>query len=347
MSHEISEIDRQEGRSQAWHGLTVIKEHIDLSTCWLAQWDVKAVVLGIVNALGAFIPGMFSMLVATDNEAISIGKPFAPDSYRVLSNRAFLAIVQDTLNQIRGAIVESVGSVCKRGRIFVSLQLPDMRSFMVAGREFKPYLNFLSSHDKSCPFTLVLSTVCTVCNNTFNMNLSAADGRGFRVRVKHTSGMAEALANVPEIVAAYFVSVQRFQDVMAMLAQVPVSVADARAFFAGFLTETFDNESADLLAKELEELSSRRANQIDRLTELFQTGKGNGGQNLADLFSAITDYYSHENSGGDDAFKQVASSEFGDGHAMKGLAWAILQDDKRTANTVAAGHKVLTLLPKA
>lgn len=349
MSHEISEIDRQQGLSQAWHGLTEVLPVINLKneeTCWLRKWDVKALVLGVMDQAGKFITSAFQQLVCTDNESISIGQPINPKTYSVLTNAGFLAICQDALDRIPGAIVESVGSVCRRARVFVSIRVPKMETFQAAGREFKPYLNFLSSHDKSAPFVAMFSCVCTVCNNTFGFNLNDVAADSFRVSVRHTSGMQAAIKDVPAMIEAFMVSVQKFAERMDALVKIPVSVEDARAFFAGFLTDKLANETADKSKAEVAEISTRKLNQIDRLTELFQTGKGNAGVNLADLFSAVTDYYTHESSGGDDKFKQVASSEFGNGAAMKSLAYVILGDDKRTAATIASGHKVLALVPK-
>lgn len=356
MSHEITNNDKQQGIEMAWHGLTEVLQVILLAKCWLAQWDVfkrplfRKVRVGVeANGAETFREEVTDVaeIVATDNHGIVIGKPVEP-SYHLLTNGSFLAIVQSALDQIQGAIVASVGSVCNRGRIWVTLQVPERKTFMAAGREWKPYLNFLSSHDKSCPFTVVLSVVCTVCNNTFSMNLRNEDEETLRIRIKHTSGMPAMLADVPEIIAAYFASVQKFAEVMDALANIPVSEQDARFFFAGFVTSKDD--TSDKSQAEKDELSTRRLNQINRLVELFNTGKGNAGKNYCDVFSAVTDYYSHENSGSekenateDEArkLKQIASSEFGTGQTMKAYAFAVLQDDKKIAGLIAKGRKVL------
>jgi hypothetical protein len=339
MSHEITNIDKQQGLTQAWHGLTEILPVILLKKCWLAVWDVTLRPLFRHNADGTTIETDQCEVVCTDNPEIIIGETVNRTTYSLFSNQAFLGIVQQALDKISGAIVASVGSVCKRGRIFVTLQVPDLKSFLCAGREFKPYLNFLSSHDKSAPFVVNLSTVCTVCNNTFGMNLRDVNEDSLRISVRHTSGMEMTLQDVPAIIEAYFASVQRFAEIMDALHSIPVNATDARYFFAGFLTEK--DQTSDKTAGEKAELSTRRLNQIDRLAELFATGKGNKGENLSDVFSAITDYYSHESSGGDNAEKQVASSEFGNGQTMKAFAFAVLQDDKRIAKLMAKGEKVL------
>ncbi len=291
-------------------------------------------------------------VVCTDDESIRIGKTVDRHTYTLLPNARFLSIVQSALDSIRGAYVASVGSVCNRARIFVSLGLPagltDISQavrdgstlvLQAGGREFKFFLSFFSSHDKSAPFGVQLSTVCVVCNNTFNAVLHDADGKRLSIRIPHTKNMLATLANVPAIIDAFFVSAQKFAEVFHGLSLVPISANDAKAFFTGLLISGDSGEERDTTAEV--ELSGRRTNQIDRLTSLFVSGAGNGGANLADVFSAVTDYYSHESSGGENKMKQVASSEFGNGQAMKALAWKTLRDDKATAETIALGHKTL------
>jgi len=350
MSHEINENDKQQGLSQAWHGLTEVLPFIDLKTCFLASWDVvKRPLFRAVKGLGdvtTYQETQACEIVCTDNDALVIGKPVDCKTYSLLTNSSFLDLVGQAMTQITGSFVASVGSVCNRGRIFVSVSIPEYYTkgektlsakFNVAGREFTSYLNFLSSHDKSAPFIVNMGTVCTVCNNTFNANLLDENNKGLRINIKHTSEMAAKLADVPAIIGAFFATVERFQIVMANLVQIPISQSDAKAFFLGFLADKEDETATE---SDKREISTRRINQVNRLTELFVSGKGNQGLNLADLFSAVTDYYTHESSGGDDKLKQVASSEFGNGQTMKAFAFAVLQDDKKTAKLIANGHKL-------
>lgn len=347
MSHEINETDKQQGLTQAWHGLTEILPVIDLKTCFLSTWDVIKRPLFRFFKDGSKEQTESCEIVCTDDEKIVIGKPVHKSTYTLLTNARFLQIIADSIAQIPGAVVASVGSVCSRARIFVSVEIPEYYTkgektvsaqFIAAGREFKCYLNFLSSHDKSCGFVVNMGSICTVCNNTFTCNLLDAGNKLFRVVIKHTSGMEDKLADVPALIGAFFATVEHFKTVMNALALVPVSEQDAQDFITGFLYVKDDDEFDS--AEQASEMSTRRANQVSRMVELFKTGKGNAGQNLADLFSAITDYYTHESSGGEDKLKQVASSEFGNGNAMKSYAFAVMQDDKRIAKLIQTGKKV-------
>ena len=215
MSHEITVHDRQEGIEQAWHGLTHVKPVIALRDCWLALWDIVKSPLFTTGKDGRPVSTEYCQLIASDNPELHIGGPVSKETFSPITNAKFLAIIGEALAMIPGAIIASVGSVCGRARVFVSVKLPQQAEvFNAAGREFKPYLNFLNSHDQSAPFVAVVSFVCTVCNNTFRMNLSlvekdltginAAKKRSeLRIRLKHTKNVADRLENVPEVIDGF------------------------------------------------------------------------------------------------------------------------------------------------
>lgn len=353
MSHEITNIDRHQGISQAWHGLTEVVPFIDLLSSWLAKWDIRKAIMREEDGSAS----EFYRLVCTDNPAIRIGNPVNA-SYGVVSNADFLATVSKAIREIAGSKVASVGSVCGRGRIFVSVQLAELESFKAAGRVFNPFLNFLSSHDQSAPFVVNTSNICTVCNNTFGMNLggmsegragsgkwgmdsaaSRSDGgkKAIRFGLKHTKNIGNRLDNVPAMVDSFLGAQAQFRDTMDALAKAPIRVDDANALFAGFLA------GDELTTKTV---SARKVNQIARLQELFVRGAGNRGENRADVFSAGTDYYSHESSGGANGHisRQIESSEYGTGATAKRELFGLLQNDDAMQATIATGRKVLALV---
>lgn len=337
MAHRIGKHDRQDGIELAWHKLTNIlpiakNGGFDLRKSFLAEWDV--VKSGLLRPNGS--ASKYCELVCTDDPELTIGEPVHCQTYVPVTNAAFLDLVSDAMDKIPGAAAVSAGSVCDRGRIFVSIRVPEVAELTAAGREFKPYLNFLSSHDQSAAFFVNASTVCTVCNNTFSFNLNDKENKALRIKVKHTKNVLSKLENVPEMVDAFCGTAARFCAIMDSLAESTVAADNAERFFAGLLTvkdesaaRKFLTGTRNLSAEEKKELapSTRRANQIARLTELFRTGAGNKGENRADVFSAVTDYYTHESSGGEDISRQIESSEFGAGQAAKARAFDILQND--------------------
>jgi len=92
-------------------------------------------------------------------------------------------------------------------------------------------------------------------------------------------------------------------------------------------------------------------NTIDRLVALFKTGAGNNGDDMADVFQGLTDYYTHEAASGkgDETanWKNFVSSEFGAGKTAKMESWNILTDAKLRKATIALGNKVLKITADA
>lgn len=325
MSHEISKIDRQEGIEQAWHGLTDVRADLSLDNCWLSKWDVVKTPLFTQD-----LPTKWSMLTASDNRNIQIGKPFA-DSYVPVTNKDFLEMIKESILGIKGVKVASVGSVCERGRVFVSLSLSELESFKAAGREFKAYLNALNSHDFSSVLVMNTSNTCTVCNNTFRANLHAKGDKGsVNIRVKHTKNVKMRLDNIPEIIDGFLGAQAEFKALMDGFEATPIAEKYVSPLFAGFLG-----------ADEKDGLSTRKMGQVDTLTNLFKNGAGNRGKDLSDVFSAVTDYYTHESSGGEDRTRQFVSSEFGSGLNAKTRMFGLLQDKDAINKTVLAGKKIL------
>jgi hypothetical protein len=345
MSHGISKIDKHEGTEQAWHGNTDVKSVIELAECWLAQWDILKSPLYTLNDKGNPVPTEYCQLVATDDNNIRIGSPVHCDTYQPVTNRAFLETVRDAISGITGATVASVGSVAERGKVFVSVKLAELEAFKAAGREFKAYLNFLNSHDQSTAFLVNTSNICTVCQNTFGMNLRIVNGvrsglkaakensqiGDVRIKLKHTKNVALRLENIGEIIDGFLGAQAEFHANLEAFAKRQIDAGKARNLFAGFL------------GKPDAELSTRKENQINRLTELFQSGKGNRGENHADVFSAVTDYFTHESSGGENVSRQIVASEYGSGQTAKARMYGILQNEDAVAKMIETGKQVLAV----
>lgn len=331
MSHEIQQFDKQFGLSQAWHGLTEVREDLALDNedFYLSQWDVKEAHAHFfvddeeIKMISG--SGERSSRAATDcegekGEAENVCKKlYIPmeegnlsvsgvygDSYTPLSNEKFLSIIKASLDACGlPYTVESVGSVFNRRRTFVSIPLHGLEDFKTGEREFKAYLNFQNSFDGSCAFLANTSNVCTVCNNTFSANL-----REGGALIKHTKNMLDRLENLPEVIAEAINVQKEFANDFLTLHSLEVREDHAKALCIAFLSKA--------------KLSTRGFNTSERLIELFNTGKGNAGKTYADLFSAFTDFYSHESAGGDDANKQFVSSEFGSGADKKREAMQFL-----------------------
>ena len=331
MSHGITSRDRQEGRHMGWHNLTQINEVLDLKNNWLTKWDIQEVGLKTVGDVE--VP--FKILTGTDDNQV-IGKPFA-GTYTPVSNKAFLDMIGEAISGVKGAVVESVGSVNNRGRVFVSLSIKGMDKFKVGKREFLDYLNFGNGHDQTSAVWTNASNTCTVCDNTFSMNLDGE--QEVKCKVKHSKDVIARLDNIVEIIDAYAGTQAKFKAEFERLMNEPMKTDKARDLFAGWMVRSSGgNQERDLGPKTL--------SKVNRLTDLFQIGKGNTGNNRADAFSAVTDYYTHESTrnSGKNVARQVFSSDYGLGRVAKSSFWNVIRNDDSVNAFSASGKKALALL---
>jgi len=329
MAHNITNRDLQVGLKQAWHGLTRIVDEIDINGNYLTSWDVERQPLTYVDKTGVEVNTGFDILVATDDDMI-IGKPMTKH-YKPITNKAFIDLVKDAISSLPKAKIESIGSVCNRGKVFVTVSLNDYKSFKVGNREFNDYLNFGNSHDQTSKMWINNTNICTVCDNTFTYNLNKADSQiGSAV---HRGDVELKLANLSDVVDNFLGTQEDFRIKFERLLKKQIDEKKARDLFAGFLTRNNPREG----------VSTRCLNTVDTLTTLFKKGAGNRGENYADAFSAVTDYYTHNSTRGNGRVtaNQYVSSEFGIGRMNKQSFWTVINNDNLIDTTVRRGEKLL------
>lgn len=328
MAHKITARDKQQGREMGWHQLTEINTNLGLDNNWLTDWDIERRRLQLDG-----VDTEYNILVASDDEQI-IGKPFA-DSYRPITNADFLKLIKDSITGIKGIKVESIGSVCNRGRVFVSLSLKDSSSYKIGDRQFNDFLNFGNGHDQSSVLWANNTNVCTVCNNTFSYNLQNNDSE-VDVRVFHRGDVELKVSNMAEIIDAHLGCQALYKAEFERLMKIDITPSNARNLFTGWSLRNDKDK----------EISTRGLNKVNRMTELFVSGKGNSGKNRADVFSAVTDFYTHEStrSRGANVGSQFVSSEFGLGRMAKQDFWNVIRSNDRIAALSKVGEKALSNL---
>lgn len=311
--------DKQQGREMGWHGKTDVKPELAIGNCWLKDWDY---VPRKLQMDGKDLP--FAALGVTDVPDLIVGEPYTPKTFKPITNAKLLELLDKAIGD-KDMPLASCGTIQSRGKQFLSFETGAI--YTAGGREFKAYFNVGNGNDKSCPLWQNISRTCTVCFNTFTQNLL---GGGLIMEVKKTQFSEFKLADFGKAAKAMLAGEREFQAQFESLALTPVTLDDARAFFAGFLS----------IGKNKDEMSTRAENTVERLLQLFRGGAGNNGENWADAFSAITDFYSHE-SAGENVWKNFVSSEFGAALSKKQFAWAVVCVENSRNATIAAGRKLL------
>jgi hypothetical protein len=337
MADRIENYDIHEATTMGWHGKTHVRPLITLDDNYLNKWDLVPVVL---EKRGQ--PSKYSILECNDVVGLEIGKPYNPGTFQPITNALFLELVKMSISGTQHKIV-SVGSTRNRGRVFLSIELIGMEKFKAAGREFSAFLNFGNGHDKSSVLWVNTSNICTVCDNTFSMNLFSVENKAGKdddtsvpdniaVRQRHTKN---ATLKLPAIAALIdkAVGVQgEFQIEFDKLSQIKTTSHDAQSIFTGFLTRNSDAET----------LSTRTRNTVNTLASLFKSGRGNDGNDYSDMMSSVTDYYTHTSSRGNNPMRQVESSEYGAGLMAKQTFWNGIRDPEVVADWAASGDKLLS-----
>lgn len=296
MAANLMARDIQVGLEQAWHGQTKVVKEVNFSDAF--PFEIERVELTPLEG--------WSYFRCTDD-----GKPAGVpvrESYVALTNERFWEIVNNAVGG-SGATIESAGTVFDRCRRFITVKLgTDIDSFNVGERQFKNRFSLLDSIDGTTNFYGVNSSTCVVCSNTFQMAMNDKSGE-FRFRLRHSKNLVPKIENMEKAIDSFIGVTAQFKKAMEDISSIPLKLDDARALFAGWMSG------------EEKEMSTRTYNTVGRLTDLFSSGAGNRGETMLDGFSAVTDYYSHESSGGEEKagfrMKQTVSSEFGSGSRKK------------------------------
>lgn len=320
MAHNITKIDKHVGLVMGWHGLTEVVEKIVLAG---SGHDHEILEKPISFTDGGNIPG-FRALVCSDNDHVLA---IAKDSYKVVQNSRMWELLVNSMPQ--GSVFESVLTCGGRSKYAVTVDIGGVKSkFDLADREFNNRIVAAWSHDGTMGLTLFDCNTCVVCQNTLNVSL--AENHNVSFYLKHTENVDKRLDKVEEALIEMQSGRELFYAKLGELAETKCDAGAARNLFAGFMTDG-----------EKRQLSTRASNTVDRMGELFVRGAGNRGETMLDCFSAITDFYSHESSGGENRLKQLASSEFGAGANAKARAWRGLTNvDTRKAWEVVGAESL-------
>ena len=341
MSHDIGERDGQQGVEMAWHGLTDVVEKITFEGSPL-NWELQRRKLTYTipdGENGEKVIEFPSDAIVASDDLLPVGDQSVRQSYGIIQNRDIWNTLQDGLSESNIPFeVVSIGSVKDRTKVFISVKLNNGEDFKIGNREFKFILNALGAHDGSGKVLIMDSGICTVCANTygFNVNQFYSEDGAIRFAAKHSKNGGLKLINVAKGIASLGKNRELFVLALDKFGDRKVTEAQALEFTIGLIAP----ESAD---GEEKILSTRSHNIAEQIISLFKTGKGNDGENALDLFSAFTDYYTHESSGGRGKSAQFFSSEFGRGQVMKEKAFNHIADLDLFNKTVKKGANLLLL----
>lgn len=160
--------------------------------------------------------------------------------------------------------------------------LARMGEYVVIRRDGSPdaverYLLWTTRHDGLAPVIGGFTDVRVVCNNT----LDAAMGRGLsnRFKIRHTASASERIAEAHRFFDRLMVNAAKQSEEFQQLAKARMDSEGMRAFAGQWLEEVAG-----------ETIKARqRAQEIEELVTLFESGQGNSGESLWDAYNSVTE----------------------------------------------------------
>lgn len=204
-------------REVPWHRIGTVtdvamtaKEAAELAE--LNDWQVHKEI--VTTASGLIIPDKYATVRNHPSKGPSV-LGVVGDRYQVVQNETAFEVLDYIVDE-SGAHYETAGSLADGKRVFMSMKMPE--GIMVAGEDAHDvYLLATNSHDGSSSFTVAVTPVRVVCQNTLTMALQRARQR---YSIRHTESADGRIHEARQALALTFTYLDEFNDELtAMLDQ--------------------------------------------------------------------------------------------------------------------------------
>lgn len=327
MAHNITARDIQAGLENAWHRKTKILEHIGRDDCM--PWEIEECPMFIERTIFnedgidvQHLPTESKQLIASD-DGLPISTPYET-TYHPSSVAAFWATIEEGLKGVDYKVV-SAGTVENREKLFASVKVTD--GFRIKDREYKDYITFLDSFNRTMAFQVRYTNVCVVCSNTFAMAMQSGEEVG---SAKHTFNLGTNVERLIKSLQAFTSTSKSIEELFSRAEATACSNDEAKAWFTG------------VIANEEKGLTNAAKQKTARLSELFVRGAGQEGRTRLDALQAVTEFHTHESSNRKNGGHQYYTSEFGTSATVKGRV--VQTFEHAWVDTVKKGEKLLALV---
>lgn len=300
MGHKISKRDnvflaklKELYDGMGWHKLGKPTEIFDKATLAPTLFGHEMKQAGIMLPDGSFY-GTGEFYAVAKDDGLPVGKAVGKNWFSP-SNEELFDLFTSALEGSDYKIC-SVLTVENRQQFAIDAHYTG-GTLKAGSRDFKPYVGLHRQFGGKGKLCINGHGTVIQCGNTTALFLSEVMGADDTISAKNCGNLAGKLPAIKAAIERQHGVSGMFADAMAQAESETVKTEHAALAFVGWL-----NDGQPLAVKSV--------NRANRLTELFKTGAGNRGENLADWFNAVTDFATHE-SAGEDKAKQFLSSEFG------------------------------------
>ncbi|MCP4705277.1 MAG: DUF932 domain-containing protein [candidate division Zixibacteria bacterium] len=237
-------------------------------------------------------------IVRDDSNSIIgiVGKGYEP----IQNSHAFSFM--DTICEKFGAQYEYCYSIDNGSKMIMQAKMTE--KFEVRpGDVIQQYITGINSFNGTTPLRAYFTPIRMFCDNQCRASLRAATEA---VSIRHTKN---ALSYVEEAFRVFGMGVEYFEAFQEQAQHLAQKAVDGK-MVDKFLRECMGEPD-----------STRRQNQFDEVTALFEHGKGNNGSSAWDLYNGITEYVDHHR--GKNADSRLASAMTGQGSTLKAKAFSV------------------------
>lgn len=218
MSHDLDTTDGvtsfADARTDAWHqlgqsGLGLFTAEQAMAEAKLGGWNVrKSPMFTVVEGQQLEMPGRFAIV---RNNPVVAGRLDVLGSvgtkYTIIQNEEHAAFLNALVDE-SGAHFETAGALAGGAKVFITMKLPG--HMKIGGvDQVDTYLVAMNSHDGTGSFTVLVTPVRVVCQNTLNVAIAAATQK---FRIRHTKGATNAVQEAREALDMTFNYLGEFQE---------------------------------------------------------------------------------------------------------------------------------------
>lgn len=276
------------------------------------------------------VPNYFANIRADNNAVLGVvGK-----DYQIVQNAEAFEFFDAIVGGQDGILYETAGALGNGERIFITAKLPDYIRVGNGDDVTEKYIFLTTSHDGSGSITAAFTPIRIVCQNTLNASLK---NMSHVVRIKHTSGAKQRLANAHKVMGLANTLSIELEDIFNHWTKVKVKDQEVRKLIELALCPS--NETLALIKKGAdEELSAMFKNTVDKAftyamisdTQQMETTKGT----LFGAYNAVTGYFQNVCNYKTDEKKLTSIVMGGHAHRRAQKAFELCTDFAENGNAI-------------
>jgi phage/plasmid-like protein (TIGR03299 family) len=297
-----------------WHGLGTPLEESDLhdwsKACEKAglSWSVELVPLQTTDTQAEV--SHKAVRRTTDKRILGVVGP----RYTPLQNHEAFQWFQPFLDA-KEASLNTAGSLCQGSRVWVLAKLNRDPIVVAEGDEVEKYLLLSHSHDGSLAVRVGFTGIRVCCSNT--MALAHRSDASRLIRCKHTRDIHENLANIRETMNLANQEFEASAEQYRLLARKSINQADLEKYVRRVLK-----------VNDEEKPSTRTKNIMEKITRLFDEGRGNNLPSVRGTmwagYNSFAEYLSYQR--GHNSDTRLNSLWFGDSANLNKYALEVALD---------------------